>query len=549
MSIFKRNVLIAASAGAALLLSACNGVGSGSKPESLRVLPRDGNLATALSDPSAPVSAGRVYTCLRSAVGLYVTFTDGSIGDFSTRASWISGDKGVVRVSSVDDPATSADEREPVPGSDGLFYAGGTLIPVAPGSTVLTATYLGMSATLPVNVVALDVNNLVIEPATAVMAPTTFQAFRVTATVDQAVTDVTQFATFAFGTPDTAVATLDSAGNVGAVAASGTSLNLEARFTPECTKTPTATVRVAEPTALRIEGEDNFYDPATPAENRLAAGYSEALKLTASFAGVDIDGVPGDDEQDVSRQFGTVLSLKVTAQPDDGDPLTTLPTVASVTPSLARASLLTGATEGTVEVSGRFGFLNAGPDGKVNTDADAVNDDVYRVVTTAPVTRRIVVGAIDPASTTVPPATLDPIDSLAVVPAGAVIDDACGTLQFTARGHFTPADAVSLVHDVSRHVLWSLDADAVALPDPVVPSQLCSPGVLATAFIDNSANSLTPGRVRSFLAAGASSLPGVTVTALRVRGSLDSTATVGDIADLSQTATLDINPPALAVAP
>lgn len=543
MSIFKRNLLIAATVGASLLLSACDGVGSGSKPESLRVLPRDGNLANALSDPSAPVSAGRVYTCLRSAVGLYVTFTDGSIGDFSSRATWVSDDTDVVRISSVDKP-------EPVPGSDGLFYSGGTLIPVAPGSTMLTANYLGMSATLPVNVVALDVNNLVIEPATAVMAPTTFQAFRVTATVDQAVTDVTQFATFAFGTPDTAVATLDSSGNVGAVAASGTALNLEARFTPECTKTPTATVRVAEPTALRIEGEDNFYDPATPAENRLAVGYSEALKLTASFAGVDIDGVPGDDEQDVSRQFGTVLSVKVTAQPDDGDPLTTPPAVVSLgSPQLRSGSLMTGMTEGTVEVSARFGFLNAGPDGVANTDADAVNDDVYRATTTTPVTRRIVVGAIDPASTTVPPATLDPINSLAVVPAGAVIDDACGTLQFTARGNFTPADAVPLVHDVTRHVLWSLDAEAVALPDPVVTSQLCSPGALATAFIDNSANSLTPGRARSFLAAGASSLPGITVTALRVRGSLDSTAAVGDIADISQTATLDINPPAVAAAP
>lgn len=541
MSIFKRNVVLAASAGAALLLSACNGVGSGSKPESLRVLPRDGNLATALLDPTAPVAPGKIYTCLRSAMGLYVTFTDGSIGDFSTRANWVSSDETVVRVSSPDKP-------EPVPDNPGLFYSGGTVIPVAPGSTTLTATYLGMSATLPVNVVQLDLSKLVIEPATAVMAPTTSQTFRLTAEIDQAETDVTQFATFAFAVPDTTVATVDTRATVLAVA-SGTPMSLEASFTaPDCKRT--ALVQVAEPTALTIAGEDEFFDPATPTENRLVAGYSEALKVTAIFNGLTVDGVTGDYEQDVSRQFGTVFKTNVTVPADDSDPATPIPTIVSFgSPLLGRGNLMSGVAAGTVEISARFGLVDSGPDEVANTD-----DDNYKVSTSTPLTRRVVVGAVDPASTATPQATLDPLDSLAIAPATAVIDEACGTQQFKATGSFSPAgaaptDAVPLVHDISRHVLWSLDAEAIALPDPVVPSQLCSPAATAKAFIDNSGNSLTPGLVRSFLAAGAPEATGIAVTALRVRGSLDSSATAGDIVDLSPTATVDIDPPDVVAAP
>lgn len=528
MSIFKRNTLIGLTASAALLLSACEGVGKGSKPESLRVLPLDGNTQRLLLNASETPQPAKAFTCFRSGLGLYVTFSDGTIGTFSNRATWDSSDDDILRVASLGD----------APDADGLVFSPGVLTPVAAGTATVTATYLGMRASIPVTVTETNPASFSITPKTAVMAPSSFQVFRVAAMVNGIMTDVSNSGTFSFVTPDSDVAILGSNGTVSAVEA-GDPMTLQMKFTPDCPVTPAARIQVAEPTSLRIEREPGFYPvDAAPTENLLVAGYTQYLRVVAGFGDIDLDPAVSPEEQDVSGQVATLLCAQASTETGTCNPATAVTPIRFGSALNLRANEVTGQAAGSVNITANYARTGNGVDEMIGTA-----DDVYRV-SSAKFPLRVVVGQAIPPQT--PPVATDPLNEeplqdITLGPVGAGITEPCGTAQLKATGQFDlDGDDPTLFHDVSRHVIWTIN-DA-ALPSPVVFADLCNPASPALALVNNFPASLTPGLVGSQLSATAAART-VQVQALRVRGVRDTTpVTPGDLLpDLTRTLPLEIN--------
>lgn len=529
MSIFfKRNTLILATACAALLLSACDGVGKGSKPESLRILPVDGNTQRLLLNPTETPLPAQAFTCIRSGLGLFVIFSDATIGAFTTRATWASSDTSVLRVSNVGD----------MPDADGLVFTPGVLTPVGPGTATVTGTYLGMSTSIPVTVVATDPVSFTITPKTAVMAPRSFQVFRVQAMVNGVLTDVSNAGTFSFMTPNTDVAILASNGTVSAVAA-GDPMTLQMNFTPECTVTPEATIQVATPQSLRIESEPGFYRAdALPSENLLVAGYTEYLRVIAGFGDIDLDSTGSPDEQDVSAQASTLFCAQASSETETCNPATAVTPIRFGSGLNLRANEVAGLSAGSVNITANYGRTGNGVDEMINT-----TDDEYLVSSAAKFPLRVVIGQAIPPQT--PPVATDPLNEdllqdFTLGPLDASISAPCGNTQLQAMGEFNldGADPV-LFHDISRHVAWTInDAE---LPSPVVLTDLCNPVSPALALINNFPGSLMPGLVGSQLAPGAAART-VEVQAFRLRGLIDTVpATAGDLPDLTRLLPLELN--------
>ncbi len=99
-------------------LAACSGIGDGNAPKSLEI--QIGGVA----------ENAEVFACTSQVPQARLEFTDGSIGDFVYRVDWTSSDPDILTISDGTLEAPSG------------VYVNGAMLPKAPGTVTLTASYL-----------------------------------------------------------------------------------------------------------------------------------------------------------------------------------------------------------------------------------------------------------------------------------------------------------------------------------------------------------------------------------------------------------------------
>ncbi|MGH8481620.1 MAG: PKD domain-containing protein [Nevskiaceae bacterium] len=151
-----RSTVLPAVAGATLLLlSGCNSIGDGSTIEQLDILPASDNKQL---KPFEIGDSVKLFECLRDELIVRATFTDGTLVNFSSRATWSSSDPSVVEVSNGDIPVVFLAGN---PAADGSFYeheiltyGSGTVVPRGtPGQqATITARFASLSASIVVEI-------------------------------------------------------------------------------------------------------------------------------------------------------------------------------------------------------------------------------------------------------------------------------------------------------------------------------------------------------------------------------------------------------------
>ncbi len=259
--------LIAGSFVALLGLSACNGVGSGNSLEQIHIVPAVSNPTLAYLK-EAPAEAP-AYQCIQSALDLVATFSqsDDDLALFTSRATWSSSNPAIVKVSNGD---------EPNPLNDAFMLAKGILLPIAPGSAVITASYLDLQASITVDVSS--TGGFRIEPADPHVALNSVRVLQLLTTIDGEDIDVSSNAQASFQVENDDVARLSLAATGAPLVTGwgvGEPMNLDMTL-PVCGQTYTATVRVAEPVSLALTHEDGF-------SGDLVVGNNERIKVMADF--------------------------------------------------------------------------------------------------------------------------------------------------------------------------------------------------------------------------------------------------------------------------
>ena len=138
-----RESVLAVALGCCAALAGCSGIGDGVAMERLIISAERSSGSTDTGDYKAVV-----YECLTTSLRLDAEFTNGqrnsSTNPYTARATWTSSDESVVRVSNRDIPVPGAD--------DGSVFIAGTLVPVAPGTATVTASFAGLSESIEVEV-------------------------------------------------------------------------------------------------------------------------------------------------------------------------------------------------------------------------------------------------------------------------------------------------------------------------------------------------------------------------------------------------------------
>lgn len=130
-------------------LSGCD-LGEGSKLASLEIVSATG--------ATIPVGGFPAYLCFRDRLNVIGRFSNGDIGNFSTRVTWASDNENIVKVLNRGAQSTrQVFSRDGVAPADfnnvnGLFYTPGTVVPVAAGTTTVRAAFLGLTASVLVTV-------------------------------------------------------------------------------------------------------------------------------------------------------------------------------------------------------------------------------------------------------------------------------------------------------------------------------------------------------------------------------------------------------------
>jgi hypothetical protein len=416
MSITKHRVPLLVAAIGGWLLSACNGVGDGNKLESLVAVPTSQLSSLTYDELKAGTHAdGVANLCIASGVSMVGVFTkNDSFADFTQRVTWSSSNPAV---------ATITNGGEIVPGTtDGTVYNKGVVLPVSVGSTVMTGTYLGESASVTVNVG--DSGEITLEPQNPRLAVNTRQSFRVTSVIDGIKQDITSSAYVAAFSPanDTvATAIVSSAVPLVTALAVGDPLNLNVTL-PICGRTLSTTVRVATANALVLQHEAGYTGDVIALTN-------ESLKALVDFG----DG----PEQDVSAQ--SAFTVDVTTD-------TAATTRVTMSGNFANA-LVAGAP---VSVTAACCVLDR------NADGDTLDDGEAAALTSAaalPVT---------PVAGT--------LTSFAIAPTDASVEQ-YSNQQFTATGTF---DSGARTQSITRLVTWlALDPVTSTATVPVASPLFC----------------------------------------------------------------------------
>ncbi len=225
--------MVPALIGLSAVLAGCGGLGNGVLPVSASIQPFGGLVG-------APTA--KAFTCLTTGLSFFVTFSNGASGNFTSRATYSSSNPGVLRVSNLDIP---------VPGQANTFYARGTLVPVATGTTTITVQYLTFVRTIEMTVAELQ--NFRVSPASADLAAKSQLDLAVFGDLDGVTTPLDSVVTWSFVTPDTGIANIDSVSGTMTGVAVG---KLTARaLIPACGKTQDAAVTVATLQSLALSRE------------------------------------------------------------------------------------------------------------------------------------------------------------------------------------------------------------------------------------------------------------------------------------------------------
>lgn len=244
----------------ALTLSACGGVGDGIEPVSSSLLPLGGVEGAAST---------KAYTCLNTSVQLVLAFSNGARGDFSSRAVWSSSNPEFAKISNGD---------LAVPGQAGSFYARGVVVPVAAGTSTITARYLDFSNSI--QVVVTDPSNVRITPTEADVAVGALADLALSADLDGVTSAVDSLATWSFVTANDAVATIASTTGVITGVGEGGPLSAKASI-PGCTaalfSNVTAPVSVSPLSSIALTKE--FTD-----RSQLLVGTTERITATGTLA-------------------------------------------------------------------------------------------------------------------------------------------------------------------------------------------------------------------------------------------------------------------------
>jgi hypothetical protein len=442
MSMMNRRALTLMAGLATLALSACSGVGDGNSLQSL-VIVSSANSAVTFDELEAGGDTDtNAYECLASGLKLFGLFNkDDSAGDFTSRATWSSANPAIAKISNGD---------VPIPGSDGLFFAYGIIVPVAPGSTVVTAKYLDLTADITVHVQAAGA--LTIEPQNPRLAVNTRQGFVITTVIDGIKYDVTAIAnpTVAFSPVADTIATVGYSSGFPFVTALANTGPLNLNFTlPACNQTLTTTVRVAPITALTITHEPGF-------GGEIVVKTNEKLKTMADFG----DG----PEQDVSAAATYTVSGDTTATD-------------RVVPLINYVGAVSAGS--AVSISAKCCALDRTNDGDTADADEAASDVASNALSITPVAGTL--------------------GSFSIAPLNASVAQYTDQ-QFTAIGQFSGDGGTTHTQPITRYVAWSQTDPATSLASPLLSigtSSVTNPnaGLASTPrspFVDNKITAATP---------------------------------------------------------
>jgi hypothetical protein len=405
-----------------LALAACSGVGKGDKLERLVLVTK--STAAVLTPPVL------AYECLRQGFGVYAVFGKNGSADYTDRPSthWTSSNPEIVRVSDgVDaDPVT------------GVLYAKGVITPVRPGTAAITVEYVGVTASINVEVRVPD--SIILStssfdtsaPAgTISIAPGSIQKYYAYARLKDesgnvVPTDVSAYPRWSIpDDPDGARANISSAAVVSGVGPGGP-VTINANFDAcpgSVFENVSAKLAVSNINQLTVQHEAGF-----SAANPLVIGTTEAFKISALLN--------NGDTQDLSLQSALSTPESVIQG-------------ATQILSVGLGNVAAAAAVGTTKVTASFG---ASP----NT------------VTSAPL-------EVSTQNATLTGFAIDAADrNLSIAPRS--FHD-----HYNAIGTFAPTlGGPVFQQDISRHVVWSSDNAATVF----VSNIISTPGLaLSTSSI------------------------------------------------------------------
>lgn len=251
---FARKFLAAILAGS--VLTGCGSLGEGVAPVSATIQPL-GGLEGATST--------KAFACLNTGLTFILTFSDGSRGDFTARATYSSSNPAVAAISNADIA---------VPEQAGSVYSRGVIVPKAVGTATITARYLTFTRTI--DVVVGTAQNFRVFPAGADLAAKSLFDLAVFADLDGLETPLDSQVLWSIVTPNTNVATIDSITGTITGVASGSGLTARARI-PGCDGlTADASVTVANLQSLALTREFGSND-------KLIVGTTERLIATGTL--------------------------------------------------------------------------------------------------------------------------------------------------------------------------------------------------------------------------------------------------------------------------
>lgn len=204
-------------AAAATALGGCDSVGEGNGLVGLELVPERAEGTRGNSDYLA-VS----YECIPESISLVGRFTNGTSGRYNRRANWTSSDESVVRVSQGDIP---------IPGLAGSNFERGVLVPVAPGTAEVTAEYVGLSVSIPVEVRSPD--SVRLTRTELAMAPLTIESVGMEAVINGNAETVTGLALWSLSDESGDFVSVSSTGTVSAAAVTTAPIELTGRL-PLC---------------------------------------------------------------------------------------------------------------------------------------------------------------------------------------------------------------------------------------------------------------------------------------------------------------------------
>ena len=290
-------VRLAAMAALGVVLAGCGGLGNGVLPVNAVILPFGGVEGAATS---------KAFTCINTGLTLLLDFSDGSRGDFSSRATYSSSNPAVARVSNFDIP---------VPDQTNLFYSRGTILPVAEGTATITVSYLTFTRTIDVTVS--NPGALRITPASGDLAAKSLLDFSAVADLDGVETPLDALVQWSVVTPNEAVATISATAGTVTGVASGV-VTARARV-PGCeTLTADAEVTVANLQSLALTREfgDNDKLVVNTTERLIATGTldngkTQDLSTQVSYTSSDTTAVSFLG----GGLFNVALALKAVTDP------------------------------------------------------------------------------------------------------------------------------------------------------------------------------------------------------------------------------------------